>query len=209
MFRLHLDLRATMIHVTHDQAEALAMGDRIAVMDRGRVVQVGAPLEVYNAPATRFVAEFVGSPPMNLLPCTMNHVGESFRVQVVGTADETSWTVPADADWAAPLCGRESGRVDLGIRPEHISVTTAGANGDSSRTRLSAPATVRRLEPLGHETIAALALGPHLVSARLSPHARFLVGDRVILGLDPQGASWFDPDSGAALRFTSSAGPRS
>ncbi|WP_406695063.1 ATP-binding cassette domain-containing protein [Singulisphaera sp. Ch08] len=194
---LHRKLGTTMIHVTHDQAEAMAMGGRIAVMDQGRVVQAGTPLEVYHHPASRFVAEFIGSPPMNVLPCEIEWSAESIRIHVAGTPLESTWTTAIGLGWTEPLRERKRARADLGVRPEQIAL----ADGESTAaTRLNTSAEVRRLEPLGHETIATVHLGPHPLSLRISPSSAIRVGDRVPIQIDPNLAAWFDADTGLALR---------
>jgi ABC-type sugar transport system ATPase subunit len=185
--RLHAELGVTMVHVTHDQAEALALGQRVAVMDRGRVAQVGSPREVYERPANRFVAQFLGSPPMNVLPCAVERTGESCRVTVVDGPPEASWS------WDGGLpCGGGAARVDLGLRPEHVVV--------AGPAPCALPAEVLRLEPRGHETIAELAVGPHRVFARLPAHPGIAVGDRPPVGFRAADCAAFDPATGVALR---------
>jgi multiple sugar transport system ATP-binding protein len=184
---LHRRLGTTMILVTHDQAEAMALGDRLAVMERGRVVQEGTPRDVYDRPATRFVAGFIGSPPMNFLPCVVARDDDCVKIQVVGC--DVSWTVSATADWITPVRDRVPGRFDLGLRPEHLALSS-----DSDPSRPLAPAEVRRLEPLGHETIATLALGPHPLKLRLPPCPGVRVGDRVTVAVDPKRSVWFESD---------------
>ena len=119
---LRRKLGATMILVTHDQAEALALGDRVAVIDRGRVVQVGPPLDLYDRPASRFVARFVGQPPMNLLPCLIARTDRVVEIRIVDLDDLGPWSVPLTMPWTAPLSGRRVPRVDLGLRPEQVAV---------------------------------------------------------------------------------------
>jgi multiple sugar transport system ATP-binding protein len=192
---LHRRLGTTMIHVTHDQAEAMAIGGRIAVMDRGRIVQEGPPLDVYDRPASRFVAGFLGSPPMNLLRCLLERADGGMRLRVEG-AD--AWTIPAGPTWTAPLERRGEGRIDLGIRPEHVHVSRR--DGPLATDGLVATAEVRRLEPLGHETIVTLALGPHPLSLRLPARARPVLGERLTIRLDPDRIAWFDAETGVAFR---------
>ena len=191
---LHRQSAATMLHVTHDQAEALALGDRVAIMDRGRVVQSGTPRDLYDRPATRFVAEFLGSPPMSLLPCAFEISGDSLRIRVAGLEGGSAWTTPAASVWAAPLRRLGAGRVDMGLRPEHLTI----AEGPSSPA-IGLPAEIRRLEPLGHETIAALAVGPHALGLRLPASTPLRAGDRVTVGIDPGRATWFDAETGTSL----------
>jgi ABC-type sugar transport system ATPase subunit len=188
-------LGTTMIHVTHDQAEALALGTRIAVVDAGRVVQQGPPLDVYDHPATRFVGEFVGSPPMSVLPCVVETSGATVEVRPVDDPGAAAWTSPTGAAWAEPLRRRGGGRVDLGIRAEHIhrAGTSPGSTGLAIRGR------VRRLEPIGAETQVTLDVGPHALSLRLPARAPVVAGEAVDVSIDPSRVVWFDPEDGRAL----------
>lgn len=193
---LHRKLGTTMIHVTHDQAEAMAMGHRIAVMDHGRLVQTGSPRDIYHHPATRFVARFIGSPPMSLLPCVLDWSEDSVRIQVEGGHVELAWTARLGSAWIEPLHPRKPSRAELGLRAEQI---TLAGEAYSTPDGLDATGKVRRLEPLGHETIATFDLGSHPVCLRLSPGTTIQVGDRLPLRIDPNGASWFDAESGRAF----------
>jgi multiple sugar transport system ATP-binding protein len=137
---LHERLKTTMIYVTHDQVEAMTMAEKIVVLRSGRIEQVGAPLDLYNAPANRFVAGFIGSPRMNFLVGKVAKVGtDGMRVALdANPASETSAPVPVRGD------GTASGvTVRLGIRPEHIALGRGGA-GD-----ISVDATIEQLEQLG------------------------------------------------------------
>ena len=192
---LHRRLGTTMIHVTHDQGEALALGSRIAVLKEGRIVQRGAPLDVYEHPACRFVGEFIGSPPMSILPCLVEAAGPETRIRVVGAPDETAWILAEGDPRAAPLVQRGVRRIDLGIRSEHIRVVEP-----SDESAFVVRGLVRRLEPHGHETRATLAIGPHALIVRLAARTPVGIDDPVQVALDPRGIVWFDPDSGLALR---------
>jgi ABC-type sugar transport system ATPase subunit len=192
---LHRRLGTTMVHVTHDQAEAMVLGRRIAVLRKGRTVQSGAPLDVYERPACRFVGEFVGSPPMNILPCVVETLGPpAIQVRLAESAGGWAWTIDAGATRAGPLLRRGPGPVDLGVRAEHIH---AVASPDPAS--LVARGEVRRLEPHGAETVATLALGRHDLSLRLPGRTAIGVGAPVQVALDPAGIVWFDPESGLAL----------
>jgi ABC-type sugar transport system ATPase subunit len=191
---LHRQLGTTMIHVTHDQAEALGLGTRIAVLSQGRILQNGAPLEVYERPASRFVGEFIGSPPMSILPAVVDTAGTALRVRIVGWPDEAAWSLDDGTPWAEPLRKRGGGRVDLGIRAERVQVIDHSASAP-----LAARGVIRRLEPLGHETLATLDVGPHSLSIRLPTHRPALVGEALSVALDPAGLIAFDPESGQAL----------
>ncbi len=191
---LHRRIGATMIHVTHDQAEALAIGDRIAVMDRGRIVQSGTPLEVYDRPACRFVAEFVGSPPMNVLPCVVDRTEASPRIRVEGT-DVLAGTAPEGSPE----------RIDLGIRPEHVHID--GGDPFAFETiALKGTAEVRRLEPLGHETLATLGVGAHPLIVRLASRSCPAPGERVRVSFESRRIVWFDAGTGAAIAAGQGAG---
>jgi ABC-type sugar transport system ATPase subunit len=195
---LHRRLGTTMIHVTHDQGEALALGTRIAVLDAGRIAQEGPPLDVYERPACRFVGEFVGSPPMSVLPCVVEAAHSALRLRIVGTPDEDARTIPEGAGWAAPLRRRGPGRIDLGIRPEHIRPADPSA-ADPSAGAIAVRGPVRRLEPLGHETLTTLAVGTHDLSLRLPARTPIAVGEAIAVALDPSRIVWFDPEDGRAL----------
>jgi multiple sugar transport system ATP-binding protein len=176
LIKLHHRLGATMIYVTHDQVEAMTMGDRICIMNGGKVVQIGAPLEVYREPADTFVAAFLGSPPTNLMPARFNanalHVGEA-ALPVERTSSVES--------------------VIFGIRPEDIRIDGA---------RPHAHAEVLAVEPLGAETILRLRLAG-IGSDVLMRGARAIaarVGERVPLAFDLAAAHLFDPTTNRRLR---------
>jgi ABC-type sugar transport system ATPase subunit len=193
---LHRRLGTTMIHVTHDQGEALALGSRIAVLKDGRIVQTGTPLDVYEQPACRFVGQFIGSPPMSILPCLVEAAGQATRIRIVGAADETAWTLAEGEPRAAPLVQRRARRIDLGVRAEHIRVLEEAAPAEAA---LVARTVVRRLEPRGADTVATLALGPHALAIRLPARPPVAVGEPLAVVLDPAGIVWFDPENGQAL----------
>jgi ABC-type sugar transport system ATPase subunit len=145
-------LNSTMIYVTHDQTEAMALGNRIAIMNNGRLEQLGAPMEVYDRPATLFAARFIGSPPMNLIEAevTNGHLTAAGGLTI---------TAPADI--------QRGERVIAGIRPEHFTVSEAAAGGDGARGRI-----VSR-EALGDETIYVVETEAGLLNVRMPPTARF------------------------------------
>ena len=172
LIKLHHRLRATMIYVTHDQVEAMTMGERICIMDRGRVVQIGAPLEVYRQPVDTFVAGFLGSPPTNLI----NGRFETDRL-AIGEA-------------RLPLSG--TGEVIFGIRPEDIRVDGAVPHAHGE---------VLAVEPLGAETILRLRIAG-VASDVMLRGARTLqpsIGSRVPLAFDLAAAHLFDPASGRRI----------
>ncbi|HTW28154.1 MAG TPA: sn-glycerol-3-phosphate ABC transporter ATP-binding protein UgpC [Acetobacteraceae bacterium] len=142
---LHQRLRATMVYVTHDQIEAMTMADRIVVLHRGRVEQIGAPLELYQQPDNIFVAGFIGSPKMNFLPVTADAVGaEGVTVRLPGDLPLTVPVRPGDVRAGAPLT--------LGVRPEHL-----GLDGEG-RADARLPAEAQVVEHLGSEILAHMML---------------------------------------------------
>ncbi len=167
VLELHRRLGGTMILVTHDQTEALAVGERIAVMRGGRIEQVGTPRELFERPATRFVAGFLGDPPMSFLLCR----ADAGKIAGPGGADFPARTLHVATAW-------------LGLRPESVRVD---ARGGAPRVL----ATVDRVEPRGHESIAWFRLDGHTLSARVSPDFTRGPGESVPLDLDLDAAHWF------------------
>jgi multiple sugar transport system ATP-binding protein len=117
--KLHRELGSTMIYVTHDQIEAMTMGDRIAVFNAGRIEQTGTPLELYQKPANVFVAQFLGSPRMNIVPCTAQPMGNTVRLSSVAGSLDTSVGLDASTDRSAL-----SATTHIGIRPENLCIST-------------------------------------------------------------------------------------
>jgi multiple sugar transport system ATP-binding protein len=147
--RLNEALAITMIYVTHDWQEAMTLGDRIAVLDEGRLQQVGSPLQVYDRPQTLAVAGMLGSPPMNFIAGRL--VGDERGLRFVGGG----WEVAVAADQSARLAGHAGREVVLGMRPEHIRATAAG---DSPAAAINL-AKISVVETLGDSTILRLRPG--------------------------------------------------
>jgi multiple sugar transport system ATP-binding protein len=190
LIQQHQRLGATMVYVTHDQVEAMTMGTRVCVMNLGRVVQVGAPLEVYRNPADTFVASFIGSPPANLIEAEVAGGGADGEVVVRVAGRELA--LPCHR--AADLDGLADRRLLFGIRPEDIAVKPASGDGKLD-ARLIA------VEPLGAETILVLApdgLAEEIL-ARVGPEVDFRPGDRITLELNLRAAHLFDPVSTRVL----------
>jgi multiple sugar transport system ATP-binding protein len=186
--KLHRRLGATMIYVTHDQVEAMTLGQRICIMNGGKVVQVGPPLEVYRRPVNTFVAAFLGNPPMNLLPATATGESDGLAVRL-GNA-----TVVLPAARVPRFPAGTS--VTLGVRPESISE----GRRDSSISSASFVAEVVQIEPLGAETIIAARL-PGVerdVMARIGADPEVEVGTKCTLTFDLAAVHVFDA-SGDAL----------
>jgi ABC-type sugar transport system ATPase subunit len=173
---LHDRLRTTMIYVTHDQVEAMTMADRIVVLRAGRVEQVGTPLELYNRPANRFVAGFIGSPQMNFLSASIVETcGERVLVRLAAAAGDGSGT--ALRVHGSANAGVDS-RVLIGIRPEHILL-----NG-SDAPSLELSATVDRVEQLGSASFLYCAIpGGEHVTVHAPGQVEYAIGGRVHLTL--------------------------
>ncbi len=169
LIELHRRLGRTTVYVTHDQLEAMTMADRIAVMNAGRLQQFGTPDEVYRRPASRFVAEFIGTPSMNLLDGALTDAGfEARRLAVPATVETT---------------GGARGPATLGIRPESVEV----GGGPWS-------AVVRVVEPTGHETVLILELeGGQKLVARAGASVRPPVGSAIAFSLDLAALHFFGP----------------
>ncbi|MBI6883488.1 ABC transporter [Pseudomonas putida] len=181
--RLHDRLGSTMIYVTHDQVEAMTLADKIIVLNGGRVEQVGSPRELYERPASRFVAGFLGSPKMNFLPARLHAPGET---SLVDTPVLGMTALPFDSsDLAAGTL------LSLGIRPEHVSLKAAEE---------TAGIVVMGVEYLGSETYVHLETGQdELLICRCEVNAGWQAGDRVELQLDTDHLHLFDAD-GTALK---------
>ncbi|CAN5853042.1 sn-glycerol-3-phosphate ABC transporter ATP-binding protein UgpC [soil metagenome] len=178
---LQQELGVTAVYVTHDQAEAMALADRIAVMESGKIVQLGPPLEVYRRPANVFVASFIGSPPMNLLPVRLEGQGEAARFVA------STFKLEA-ADLANRLGSFSDGaRLTLGVRPEHLRL---GREGEAWTLSGDLYAT----EPLGPETLITLTVGDRLVTARLFGDEPPEVRGRTFLLLTPEHLHLFGED---------------
>ena len=174
--RLHQTLENTMIYVTHDQVEAMTLADRIAVMRGGRVLQLDTPDVIYNRPANRYVADFIGSPAMNFLEGEW--AGGMFRAaDLVLPMTGYQLAAPQVADRAATI----------GIRPEHVAT---GPLADAAPVR--ADVTVDLVEPMGSDTLVWVTLGAKPFRIRMDGQARVAPGDRLSIGIDPSKASMFD-----------------
>jgi multiple sugar transport system ATP-binding protein len=181
-------LGATTIYVTHDQAEAMTLGDRVAVVDQGRLQQVAPPRELYERPANTFVASFIGNPPMNLLPARISAADSGWQL---GLGEQQ---LPLDWPVALAECWRDQ-PLTAGIRPEHLRLTDEAGLA----------ATVSDAEYLGHETLlhvrlAGLDNAGSLLTARLPGLQMIHRGDAVRLTSDAAQWHWFD-QNGANLKL--------
>jgi multiple sugar transport system ATP-binding protein len=182
--RLHERFKVTTIYVTHDQTEAMTMGDRIAVMSEGRLLQADTPDAIYENPANLFVATFIGSPKMNVVPGGLTGDGETPVVDVLGAR------VPLET--RRLLAAASGGDVLVGIRPEELLWSGRPAEHHVR-------ATVELVEPMGHEAYVTARSGGAALVARFPPRSGVAVHETVELGLDAERLHLFDPQSGEAL----------
>jgi ABC-type sugar transport system ATPase subunit len=175
--RLRDRVRATTIYVTHDQVEAMTLADRIVVMQGGRILQVGTPEDIFDTPASTFVAGFIGAPAMNLLP---GRIHDGHAILPDGTA------LPASGP---------PGPVTIGLRPERL--VWAPPDAPTGGAVIEAPALV--VEPLGSETLVTIELAGHAVHARVPPRSVRQSGERVRLAVTSDSVHLFDHATGARL----------
>lgn len=182
---LQREVGITSIYVTHDQAEAMALADRIVVMRAGKVMQVGSPLDIYRHPANTFVASFIGNPPMNLLPFQWSAEGVTIQT---GAGSMPLEIVPAHL----PTKVTAHANCTLGIRPEHIQILT---QPDAN----TLPATLYVTQTLGGEALVITHLGDHLVSIRIFEDAAPELPKQVYLQFDPERLFFYD-ESGELMQ---------
>ena len=182
LIKLHERLDSTMIYVTHDQVEAMTMGDRIVVMRNGFIQQVGSPMEVYNEPQNQFVAGFIGSPPMNFLEGVLVQDNGALQVDVKGSR----LTVPAQR--AQQLEEYVNQPVTFGIRPEDVVPAGSGDGHFSEPLK----ATVEVLEPLGAEIILEMSCKGENFTARMDPTLRARMHDEIQVSFNMERAHLFD-----------------
>jgi multiple sugar transport system ATP-binding protein len=170
---LHQRLKTTTVYVTHDQVEAMTMADRIAVMNEGRIEQLGAPLELYDRPANLFVAQFIGSPAMNFFEGTL----KNDSVEALG------------AYWPCEVKAREGQRVAYGIRPEHLRLEPGGITGQ-----------IEVVEPMGAETEILVKVGGQTLNMMTHGRASVGPGERVSVAPQSAQAHLFDATSGRRIQ---------
>jgi multiple sugar transport system ATP-binding protein len=196
---LHHRLQTTVIYVTHDQAEAMTLGDRVVVMNEGRIQQVAAPLEIYDYPVNRFVAGFLGTPAMNFVPGRLvgRDGGVCFQVRAAQAGEAVRIRLLADTAARVQAYAGQDKRVTLGVRPEDIGYTGAGKFAGTENVL---PATVRVVEPLGDEQIVHLN-GPGNTSliCKLDAHVKVDVDQRMDAHLDVARIHLFDDQTGCNI----------
>ena len=189
--KLHSRLEATMIYVTHDQMEAMTMGDRIVVMRDGLINQVDSPLTLYNKPVNQFVAGFIGSPSMNFLTGTLTSNNGSM------VFDEGNIQLPLPEAYARPLQNHANKEVTFGIRPEDIHDPDSLNSGSADTVVVTAKVEV--VEPMGNEVFLYLTTGKSSFVARIDPLHVPVVDQDVKLAVEIDKAHFFDQDNEVAL----------
>jgi multiple sugar transport system ATP-binding protein len=185
--KLQQRLQTTSIYVTHDQIEAMTMGHRICVLRDGKLQQVGTPLEVYQRPANAFVAQFIGTPPMNFIRATIT--GGGTRVAAAAFA------VPVPAALRPAVAGRDGGKVILGVRPEHVLGEGRSARGEAAPLRT----TVELVETLGDEVVIHGRAGDDTLVYKQAPHHVPQVGAQTGVQLELDHLHLFDAETEARL----------
>jgi multiple sugar transport system ATP-binding protein len=174
--KVHQKVRTTTVYVTHDQVEAMTLADRVVVMNKGRIEQIGTPNELYHNPATRFVAGFIGSPAMNFLPCRLEDVGGKLNIRLT---DRIAFPLPGAR--AARYQGvSRTDKLLLGIRPEHLA--EASAHPESGVEAFDAVLDVT--EPMGMETLVYFTMDGAQVCGRVNPNAGARDGAPLRLAVD-------------------------
>jgi multiple sugar transport system ATP-binding protein len=178
---LHQRLKTTIVYVTHDQIEAMTMADRIVVMHDGVIEQIGTPLELYDRPDNLFVAQFIGSPAMNVVHGTLRRVNGAAHVE---TADGVRWPLGAGA-------GVEGQAVAYGVRPDHLELAGGPERG--------VPGEIVVVEPTGSETELVVKIGDAQLIVEAHGRTTLRPGDNVTFAIDPANVHLFDQSSGARL----------
>ena len=186
--KLHERLAVTSVYVTHDQVEAMTLGDRVVVMKDGVVQQVGEPLELYNHPANRFVAGFIGSPAMNFADVTLADTGGKV------TAEAQGLKIALPEALAGRARAKSGRKATLGIRPEDIHIASPGDSAD-----LCFDAEVEVVEQLGSEILLDTRVGLALMAASIDPESKVRAHDKLRLALNPARLHLFDAETEAAI----------
>lgn len=185
--RLHIDLGETFVYVTHDQVEALTMADRIGVLNEGRLLQVGKPEDIYDYPANKFVATFVGSPQINLMDAEVAEDGKSLKIARLGMK------IPLTDSQHAVLAEKKVSKVTYAIRPEEITI----APDEKCENCFSG--TVRFKQSMGAEDILNITVGDGMIKAIVSPQLRIKNKDNITFAIELSRSHLFDIETGEAL----------
>jgi multiple sugar transport system ATP-binding protein len=180
--KLQARLEVTSIYVTHDQVEAMTMGQRIAVLHAGKLQQVGSPLEVYEKPANLFVAAFIGTPPMSFFQATVA-AGPSLACK--------GFSMPVPARLRSALAAREGAKVVVGVRPENVLAEGKSPRGETAPVEV----TVEIAEPLGDEVVVHARAGEEPLVFKQDPHRSASIGDRLKVQLELDALHLFDAET--------------
>ena len=183
LMSLHERLGITTLYVTHDQVEAMTMGQRIAVLHEGKLQQFGTPAEVYDVPANKFVATFMGAPPMNLIDGELQNNGTEWvftRSDYRFVIDKVQMNIGED------VLSSSKGTVSLGVRPEDMRLASSKSEG--------IPGVIRFLEPIGSDLFVTIDVDPHSLQVRLPPKTQVATGDKVGIEFDYPKAHIFNVD---------------
>ena len=186
--KLHQNLGATMVYVTHDQIEAMTLATKIVVMNRGVIQQIGTPAEIYNKPANLFVADFMGSPAMNLIPVKVLQNGRGAQIEISRAGNDPVILIDHKAVDLPE-------NVILGLRPEDI----AEAGFRAGENVQEAECQVDMVEPAGADTYVVSELGGKQVTARLHAETRATAGKKLKFAFDLAKVSYFEPETGKRL----------
>jgi multiple sugar transport system ATP-binding protein len=186
---LHQRLGTTIVYVTHDQIEAMTLGDKIAVMKAGEVMQFGTPQEIYDQPVNMFVAGFMGSPPMNFIPCKLQQQGHDFGITLQSNGRQHFLRLPGGEEVLKAWLGRE---VTLGLRPEKI---TQESENDSRTAITTITSVINIVEPTGADTLVVVKINEKETVCRVHPKHAKAAGQSMALAIDPSQCVVFDPVS--------------
>ncbi|MET4230251.1 ABC transporter ATP-binding protein [Bradyrhizobium sp. 482_C4_N1_1] len=189
--KVHQKVRTTTVYVTHDQVEAMTLADRVVVMNKGRIEQIGTPNELYHKPATRFVAGFIGSPAMNFIPCRLEDVGGALQIRLT---DRIAFALP-QARAARYNALPRTDKLLLGLRPEHLTESHAhlGPGVETFDTVLDVT------EPMGMETLVYFGLDGTPICGRVDPNAGAKDGAPMRLAMDLNNMHLLNEDTGVVL----------
>jgi multiple sugar transport system ATP-binding protein len=189
--KVHQKVRTTTVYVTHDQVEAMTLADRVVVMNKGRIEQIGTPNELYHKPATRFVAGFIGSPAMNFIPCRLEDAGGTLQIRLT---DRIAFALPP-ARAARYNALPRTDKLELGIRPEHLTESNAHLEPGVETFDTVLDVT----EPMGMETLVYFGLEGTPVCGRVNPNAGAKDGAPMRLAMDLNNMHLLNEETGAVL----------
>jgi multiple sugar transport system ATP-binding protein len=189
--KVHQKVRTTTVYVTHDQVEAMTLADRVVVMNKGRIEQIGTPNELYHKPETRFVAGFIGSPAMNFIPCRLEDAGGKLNIRLT---DRISFPLPP-ARAARYNALPRTDRLLLGLRPEHLTESNAHLEPGVETFDTVLDVT----EPMGMETLVYFGLEGTPVCGRVNPNAGAKDGAPMRLAMDLNNMHLLNEETGVVL----------